>query len=205
MRERTSSRCVYFEHYKAAAEDNILLNLQYLIAEIPFWTSYMYSPKRWKAATNVMLSKKERRTDIDKLRTLILLKSDFNHNNKFLRRSMMYHAEIPVHWLQSNTLHLEKVYWSCHKQKTVFWFNPVPKNQCCHGRCGFKIMLWQSFSCTYLPGNVIIWYTIRTNTIYVPNHSRHEILYLHITWNVKSKLWRKGERAFCFSQWSGSR
>ena len=36
MRERTSSRGVYFGHYKAAAEDNILLNLQYLIAEIPF-------------------------------------------------------------------------------------------------------------------------------------------------------------------------
>ena len=89
MKEKTSSRDVHFGHYKAAAEDNNIMHLHYLIAEIPFHTGY--SPTRWKSATNVMILKKAGKTDIDKLRTLVLFESDFNHNYKFLGRSMMHH------------------------------------------------------------------------------------------------------------------
>ena len=89
MKEKTSSRDLHFGHYKAVTDDNDLMYLHYRLAEIPFRTGY--SPQRWKAATNVMILKKQGNTNIDKLRTLVLFESDFNHNNKFLGRSMMQH------------------------------------------------------------------------------------------------------------------
>ena len=89
MREQTSSRDIHFGHFRAATEQNKIMNLHYQLAEIPFRTGY--SPTRWKKATNVMILKKEGNTDIDKLRTLVLFEADFNHNNKFLGRSMMHH------------------------------------------------------------------------------------------------------------------
>ena len=89
MKEKTSSRDIHFGHYKAATDDPVLMEIHYLSAEIPFRTGY--SPLRWKSATNVMILKKQGNTNIDKLRTLVLFESDFNHNNKFLGRSMMHH------------------------------------------------------------------------------------------------------------------
>ena len=89
MKERTSSRDIHFGHYKAAIEDDSLMQLHYNLAEIPFRTGY--APSRWKSATNVMILKKEGDTNVDKLRTLVLFESDFNHNNKFLGRTMMHH------------------------------------------------------------------------------------------------------------------
>ena len=90
MKERTSSRDLHFGHYRAAVERNSIMDLHYKLAEIPFRTGY--SPRRWKEATNVMILKKEGNTNLDKLRTLVLFEADFNHNNKFLGRSMMHHA-----------------------------------------------------------------------------------------------------------------
>ena len=89
MKEKTSSRDVHFGHYKAAVDDKDLMQLHYNLAEIPFRTGY--SPIRWRAATNVMILKKQGNTNVDKLRTLVLFESDFNHNNKFLGRSTMHH------------------------------------------------------------------------------------------------------------------
>ena len=39
-----------------------------------------------------MILKKEGVTDVDKLRTIVLYKADFNHNNKYLGRAMMYYT-----------------------------------------------------------------------------------------------------------------
>ena len=89
MTEKTSSRGIHFGHYKATVEDNDLMKLHYHLAEIPFRTGY--SPSRWRSANNVMILKKQGNTNVDKLRTLVLFESDFNHNNKFLGRSMMHH------------------------------------------------------------------------------------------------------------------
>lgn len=86
MKERTSSRGLHFGHYKAAAEHDDLMELHYRMAEIPFRTGYV--PDRWKKANNVMILKKEGVSDLDRLRTLVLFESDFNHNNKFLGREM---------------------------------------------------------------------------------------------------------------------
>ena len=89
MRERTSSRGLHFGHYRASAECNYVMEILYHLAEIPFRTGS--SPQRWKHANNVMILKKEGVSDLDRLRTLVLFESDFNHNNKFLGRQTMHH------------------------------------------------------------------------------------------------------------------
>ena len=44
MREQTTSRDTHFGHYKAALENNKIMNMHYQLAEIPFRSGY--SPKR---------------------------------------------------------------------------------------------------------------------------------------------------------------
>ena len=89
MREQTSSRGLHFGHYKAATEYPNLMTAYHRMAEILFRSGY--SPDRWKKANNVMILKKEGVSDLDRLRTLVLFESDFNHNNKFFGRRMMEH------------------------------------------------------------------------------------------------------------------
>ena len=88
MKEKTGCRGLHFGHYQAATECNDIMNIHYQMAEIPFCSGY--TPKRWKEANNVMILKKEGVSDLDRLRTLVLFESDFNHNNKFLGREMMH-------------------------------------------------------------------------------------------------------------------
>ena len=88
MKERTGCRGLHFGHYKAVTEYNDIMELYYRMAEIPFRSGYV--PTRWKKANNVMILKKEGVSDLDRLRTLVLFESDFNHNNKFLGREMMH-------------------------------------------------------------------------------------------------------------------
>ena len=87
MDEKTSSRRLHFGHFKAACKHELNLLTHYVFAEIPFRSGY--SPKRWKNATNVMILKEPGIYDIDRLRTIVLYEADFNHNNKYLGRSMM--------------------------------------------------------------------------------------------------------------------
>ena len=90
MNERTGTRDIHFGHFKAATRHNLNLLLHYALAEIPFRSGY--SPSRWKQASDLMILKKEGVTDVDKLRTIVLYEADFNHNNKYLGRAMMYHT-----------------------------------------------------------------------------------------------------------------
>ena len=91
MREQTSSNGdIHFGHYKAAIEKPSLAAVHYLLAEIPFRTGY--SPNRWSQATSLMILKSEGIYNLEKLRTLVLFEADFNHNNKWLGKSMMSHA-----------------------------------------------------------------------------------------------------------------
>ena len=89
-KERTSSRSIHFGHFKAATKHTTNLLVHYTLAEIPFRAGY--SLKRWKKATDVMILKKEGLIEVNKLRTIVLMEADFNHNNKYLGRSMMNHA-----------------------------------------------------------------------------------------------------------------
>ena len=90
MKEKTSSRELHFGHFKASSTNDIITAVNYILAELPFQTGY--SPFRWRNATDVMILKKQGLYDIDKLRTIILYESDFNHNNKWLGKSMISHA-----------------------------------------------------------------------------------------------------------------
>ena len=89
-REDTATGSIHFGHFKASTEHKLNLLLHYALAEIPFRSGY--TPERWKQATNVMILKKEGITDIDRLRTIVLFESDYNHNNKYLGRHMMKHC-----------------------------------------------------------------------------------------------------------------
>ena len=90
VNEQTSSRSIHFGHFKAALSSTTILLTHYALAEIPFCSGYI--PERWKQATNIMILKKEGITDIDRLRTIVLMEADYNHNNKYLGRAMMYHS-----------------------------------------------------------------------------------------------------------------
>ena len=89
MRERTTSRGNHFGHYKAATSNTDIMNIHYNMAKMPIRSGY--SPMRWQSETNVMILKKEQVNRLDKMRTLVLFESDFNHNNKFLGRKIMEH------------------------------------------------------------------------------------------------------------------
>ena len=56
MREKTASRELHFGHFKSATYNENIMNIHYMMAEIPFRTGY--SPVRWRKATNVMILKK---------------------------------------------------------------------------------------------------------------------------------------------------
>lgn len=58
---------------------------------IPYQTGY--SPRRYQTSINAMLLKKTGKTDVDSLRTIVLLEPDFNFMNKKLGRDVMYQAE----------------------------------------------------------------------------------------------------------------
>lgn len=90
MNERTGTRDLHFGHFKAATKNSLNLLLHYALAEIPFRSGY--TPERWKQASDLMILKKEGVNDVDRLRTIVLFEADFNHNNKFLGRAMMYHT-----------------------------------------------------------------------------------------------------------------
>ena len=90
MTEKTSSRELHFGHFKASCNDNLITVVNYILSEIPFQTGY--SPIRWRNATDVMILKKIGLYDVNKLRTIVLYEADFNHNNKFLGKTMMNFA-----------------------------------------------------------------------------------------------------------------
>ena len=69
----------------------ISCKLHFELAEIPFRTGY--SPVSWQEATQLMILKKLGLIDVERLRTLVLYEADFNHNNKFLGKSMMEHMQ----------------------------------------------------------------------------------------------------------------
>ena len=51
------------------------------------------SPRRWRKGIN-MIEKKKDTLKMDKLRTILLYEVDFNMNNEYMGRDMMYKAEV---------------------------------------------------------------------------------------------------------------
>ena len=90
MKEKTGSHGLHFGHFMAACKHQENMMVHFIMAEVPFRTGY--APARWKKATNVMILKRAGLFNIDKLRTICLFQSDFNHNNKHLGRQLMKHS-----------------------------------------------------------------------------------------------------------------
>ena len=60
------------------------------MAEMPIATSY--TPERWKKGL-IMLQKQAGNLNVKKLRIIVLLEADFNMNNKWLGRAIMFKVE----------------------------------------------------------------------------------------------------------------
>jgi hypothetical protein len=80
-----------FSHYKAAAQDVTLSEVDRLLRNVPYREGF--SPKSWQSITDVEILKKAGVFDIEKMRTIQLMHSEFNMNNKKLGRDMMFFAE----------------------------------------------------------------------------------------------------------------
>lgn len=61
------------------------------MANVPFISGY--SPKHWKPGINVMLEQAKDNFRVNKLLIFVLYKADFNLNNMYIGRDMMYKAE----------------------------------------------------------------------------------------------------------------
>ena len=93
MNEQTSAGIsgLHFGHLKSCAKDEFLSSFEASIANVPYTTGY--SPSTWSTGISIMLHKKEDVDLVNKLRTITLLKADFNFNNKLLGHATIKHAE----------------------------------------------------------------------------------------------------------------
>ena len=89
-RERTVSNNHHMGHYKCLMKDADLSWFFYQRAEIPMYTGY--SPKSHRNCVDLMILKKAGCYDLSKLRTLGLLDTEFNNNNRILSRETMHRA-----------------------------------------------------------------------------------------------------------------
>ena len=93
MKEKTSSGIskIHFGHHLACSQHTPNATFEAQMSAIPYQTGY--SPIRYQSSINAMLLKKAGKTDVDSLRTIVLLEPDFNFMNKKLGRDVMSHAE----------------------------------------------------------------------------------------------------------------
>ena len=86
-REHTASGELHFGHYKAGSQHDMICWANYVMSSLPRSTGF--SPQRWLHGTDVMLLKKEGFFLLEKLRTIVLMESDFNYENKRLGKEAM--------------------------------------------------------------------------------------------------------------------
>ena len=80
-----------FSHFKASALDPMLAEIDRFMRNLPHREGF--SPDAWQFITDVEILKKSGVFEIDKMRTIQLMHSTFNMNNKKLGRDMMSLAE----------------------------------------------------------------------------------------------------------------
>jgi hypothetical protein len=80
-----------FSHFKAGIEDDLISQFDATLRSLPY--QHGFSPTAWRHLTDVEILKKAGVYDIEKMRTIILMNSEFNMNNKKLGRDMMCNAE----------------------------------------------------------------------------------------------------------------
>jgi len=91
--EATSSSpsSIHFGHYMAGTFNPTIAIFNARLANLGFTTGY--SLKRWRQGLNVMLEKQAGNFNVEKLRIILLFEGDFNQNNKWLGRAVMFNAE----------------------------------------------------------------------------------------------------------------
>jgi endonuclease/exonuclease/phosphatase family metal-dependent hydrolase len=93
QKERTSAEPtgLSFSHYKAAAQDKLLSDFDATMRNIPYANGI--APNLWKNITDVEILKKANVYDIHLMRTIQLMNSELNLNNKKLGRDLMTRGE----------------------------------------------------------------------------------------------------------------
>ena len=76
---------------KACRQDDTLAAFEATMCHIPYATGY--SPQEWKTSVNCMIEKKGKGVAVENLRTINLMESDFNFNNKIMGRAVGECAE----------------------------------------------------------------------------------------------------------------
>ena len=89
-KEKTTTYNQSMAHYKAIFSDNYLSWFFFQRADIPEITGY--APKRYKQCVDLMIMKKHMCFDIKKQRTLGILDTEFNQNNKRIGHDGMLNA-----------------------------------------------------------------------------------------------------------------
>jgi len=134
-RESTASSPsgIHFGHYIVGTFNSEILLVNAKLADIPLQTGF--SLAHWRKGLNVMLEKVSGNVNMEKLHIILLFEADFNYNNKWLGRVIMFNAE-------STGMMANEQYGSCkHKfaivqclNKTFFcdlvWFRWQPAALC---------------------------------------------------------------------------
>jgi hypothetical protein len=79
------------DHYAAGAEDSDLNEIDTLFRQLPY--QHGFSPESWRIITDVEILKKAGVYDVELMRTIQLMHSEFNMNNKKLGSDVMAFAE----------------------------------------------------------------------------------------------------------------
>ena len=82
---------ISFTHYIAGTYDPTIAEFDATMRSLPY--QYGFSPQNWQTISDVEILKKAGVYDIEGMRTITLMNSEFNINNKKLGREMMQHAE----------------------------------------------------------------------------------------------------------------
>jgi len=87
----SSASGIHFGHYIARTFNPEILLVNATLANIPLRTGFSYD--RWKKGLNIMIEKTVGDFNVEKLRIILLFEADFNANNKWMGRAVMYQAE----------------------------------------------------------------------------------------------------------------
>jgi hypothetical protein len=78
-------------HYIAGANSTLISQFDASLRHIPYFTGY--TPTTWCNITDLAIEKEKDNFLVEKIRTIQLMSSEFNTNNKQLGRDMMNHGE----------------------------------------------------------------------------------------------------------------
>ena len=91
QKESTSSNGLHFGHHKANSTMEELNRFDAQLRTLPY--KHGFSPEPWREITDVEILKKAGDYEVELMRTIQLLDSQFNMNNKKLGRELMANAE----------------------------------------------------------------------------------------------------------------